>query len=168
MTLEIRTIGDPVLREKCREIVSVDEEVIGIIEQMSDTLAASPGRVGLAASQIGVLKRLFVYDLGQGNHCLINPEIIEAENEIVCEEGCLSIPGIYVAIPRFERVKVSCTTPSGHDIVIEAEGFTAQVIQHECDHLGGVLIIDRCDADERKRALEEYQELKIQREQATA
>jgi peptide deformylase len=168
LILEIRTIGDPVLREKCRNVESVDEEVKGIIEQMSETLAGSPGRVGLAACQIGVLKRLFVYDLGQGTHCLINPEIVEAGNETVCEEGCLSIPGIYVSIPRFERVKVRGTTPSGHDVVIEAEGFVAQVLQHECDHLDGVLIIDRCDAEERKKALAEYQELKIQREQASA
>jgi peptide deformylase len=168
VTLEIRTIGDPVLREKCREVEEVDEEVRDIIEQMSETLAASPGRVGLAASQVGVLKRIFVYDLGYGPRCLINPRIVEAEDEAVCEEGCLSIPGVYVSIPRFGRVMVSCTTPSGHDIVVEAEGFCAQVLQHECDHLDGVLIIDRCDAEERKRALEEYQQLKIQREQATA
>lgn len=168
MVLEIRNIGDPVLRERCRDVEEVDSEVKALIEAMGETLSASPGRVGLAASQVGVLKRLFVYDLGYGTRCLLNPEIVETENETVCEEGCLSMPGVYVSIPRFERVKVRCQTTSGHNIVIEAEGFPAEVMQHECDHLDGVLIIDRCDPEERKRALEEYQELAIKREQATA
>ena len=168
MTMEIRIIGDPALREKCRDVGSTDEEVEDLFRRMSDTLAASPGRVGLAASQVGVLKRIFVYDLGHGPHCIINPEIIETENGTVCEEGCLSIPGIYISVPRFERVKVRCTTLSGHNIVLETEGFPAQVLQHECDHLEGILIIDRCDSEERKRALQELQQLQIQREQATA
>jgi peptide deformylase len=149
-TMEIRIIGDPALRE------------------MSGTLAASPGRVGLAAPQVGVLKRIFIYDLGHGPHCMINPELVETEDEAICQEGCLSIPGIYVSVPRFQRVKVKCTTLSGHKIVLEAEGFTAQVMQHECDHLEGVLILDRCDPEEKKRALAEFQQLQIQREQATA
>jgi peptide deformylase len=166
--MEIKTLGDPVLREKCRQVEAVDDEVADLIEKMSETLRASPGRVGLAASQVGVLKKLFVYDLGFGNRCLINPEIIEIENETFCEEGCLSIPGIYISVKRYERVKVKCKTLSGHNIVIEAEGFLAQVLQHECDHLEGVLIIDRCDPAERKRAMEEYQELSIRREQVTA
>jgi peptide deformylase len=168
LTMEIRIIGDPALREKCREVTSTDEEVKDLFKKMADTLAASPGRVGLAASQVGVLKRIFIYDLGYGPRCIINPEIVETEDETFCEEGCLSIPGIYVSLPRFGRVKVKCTTLSGHNIVLEAEGFTAQVLQHECDHLEGVLIIDRCDPEERKRALAEFQQLQIQREQATA
>lgn len=168
MTLGIRKLGDPVLREKCRDVEKVDREINRLIEDMADTLKASPGRVGLASSQVGVLKRLFVYDTGCGTRCLINPEIIEAENETLCEEGCLSVPGVYVSLPRFQRVKVRCSTPSGHRIVIEAEGFAAQVMQHECDHLEGVLILDRCSPEERKKALEEYQQLAFQREQATA
>ncbi len=168
MAMEIKIIGDPALREKCRDVVSRDKEVLDLFKQMSETLAASPGRVGLAASQVGVLKRIFVYDLGHGPHCIINPEIIETENEVLCEEGCLSIPGIYISLPRFQRVKVRCTTLSGHNIVLEVEGFPAQVFQHECDHLEGVLIVDRCDPEERKRALQEFQQLQIQREQATA
>jgi peptide deformylase len=168
LTMEIRIIGDPALREKCRDVVSLDKEVHDLFKQMSDTLADSPGRVGLAAPQVGVLKRIFIYDLGYGPHCIINPEIVETESEALCEEGCLSIPGVYVSLPRFGRVKVKCTTLSGHNIVLEAEGFPAQVFQHECDHLEGVLIIDRCDPEEKKRALQEFQQLQIQREQATA
>ncbi len=168
MALEIKTLGDPVLREECRDVEAVDREIDELIEAMGETLKASPGRVGLAASQVGVLKRLFVFDTGSGLRCLINPEIVETADETMCEEGCLSLPGVYVSIPRFGRVKVRCMTPSGHRIAIEAEGFAAQLLQHECDHLEGVLIIDRCDPEEKKRALEEYQQLAIQREQATA
>ncbi len=168
MALRIRTFGDPVLREKCREVEEVDEEVRELIGEMGEVLSEAPGRLGLAASQVGVLKRLFIYDLGAGIRCLINPEIIEAADEEVCEEGCLSIPGVSVSLPRHSRVRARCMTPSGHRIVIEGEGLIAQLLQHECDHLDGVLIIDRCDPEERKRALEEYQEQSIRREQTTA
>lgn len=168
MELEIRTIGDPVLREKCREVDQVDSEVSNLIDDMMETLGSAPGRAGLAASQVGVLKRLFVYDIGYGPRCLINPEMIETDNEITCEEGCLSIPGVSISLPRFERIKVRCQTPSGHNIVVESRGFTAQVMQHECDHLEGVMIIDRCDPEDKKKALEEYQELVTRRAQATA
>jgi len=167
LALKIRTFGDPVLREKCREVEEVDEEVRELIEQMGKALAEEPGRLGLAASQVGVLKRLFVYDLGAGVRCLINPEIIETADEKACEEGCLSVPGVYVSLPRYGRVKARCITPSGHRIVIEGEGLIAQLLQHECDHMEGMLIVDRCDPEERKRALEEYQEQAIRREQAT-
>lgn len=168
MALEIRTLGDPVLREKCRAVETVDREVRDLVLKMEETLREAPGRVGLAASQVGVLKKLFIYDLGHGTRCLINPKIVETENETLCEEGCLSLPGVYISLPRFERVKVSCMTPSGQNIVLESVGFTAQVLQHECDHLEGVLIIDRCDPDERKRALEQCEEHAIRREEAGA
>jgi peptide deformylase len=104
---------------------------------------------------------MFVYDFGYGPRCLINPRIIEGEGEQTGDEGCLSFPGIYVTVTRFDRIKTSCFTPSGHNIVIESEGFPARVMQHECDHLDGVLLIDRCDAEERERALEEFQEIDL-------
>lgn len=163
MALKIRTFGDPVLREKCRDLEKVDSEVRELIDQMSDTLGESSGRVGLAAPQVGVLKRLFVYDFGFGPRCLINPSIIEGAGEQTSDEGCLSFPGIYVNIPRYEKVRASCVTPSGHRIIIEAEDFPSRVLQHECDHLDGVLIIDRCDSEERKRAMEEFQEIALRK-----
>ena len=161
MALRIRTLGDPVLREKSRTVEEFDAEAKELISEMADTLYEQPGRAGLAAPQVGVLKRLFVYDLGHGPRCLINPEIIAAEGGQPNEEGCLSLPGIYITVPRYARVRVSCHTPSGHKVVIEAADFPARLMQHECDHLDGVLIIDRCDDEERKRALEEYQELEL-------
>jgi peptide deformylase len=163
LALRIRTLGDPVLREKSRRLEEVDAEARELIEEMADTLCEQPGRVGLAAPQVGVLKRLFVYDLGHGPRCLVNPEIVAAQGEQPNEEGCLSLPGIYITVPRHQRVRVRCSTPSGHNVVIEAEDFPARVMQHECDHLDGVLIIDRCDEEERKRALEEYQELELRK-----
>ena len=163
MALGIRKLGDPVLRERSREIDSFDAEARELIDQMWETLSDAPGRVGLAAVQVGVLKRLFVYDLGYGPRCLLNPEIVSGSGEKPNDEGCLSLPGVYVAVPRFESVKVKCTTPSGHNVFIEAEEFPARVMQHECDHLDGVLIIDRCDAEEKKRALEEYGELEMRK-----
>lgn len=168
MTLEIRKLGDPVLREKCREVETVDPEVRELVRMMGETVNLDETRVGLAASQAGVLKRLCVYDIGHGVRCLINPEIIEAEGETVHQEGCLSLPGISVAVPRHDGVKVRFTTLSGYGIVLEAQGFLARVLQHECDHLDGILIIDRCDEEERRRALAEYQELELEREQAGA
>ena len=163
LALKIRTLGDPVLRERSRELSEIDSDARSLINEMSDTLASEPGRVGLAAPQVGVLKRLFVYDFGCGPRCMVNPEIVEAEGEEQNDEGCLSLPGIYVNVERHSRVVTKCVTPSGHNVLIEAEGFPARVMQHECDHLDGVLILDRCDSEERKRALEEYQELEIRR-----
>lgn len=168
MTLEIRKLGDLMLRERSREVEEVDQEIKDLIEAMGETLHGVTGRVGLAASQVGVLKRLFVYDIGHGVRSIINPTILDSEGEKECEEGCLSVPGVFVSLPRYDRVRMRCTTPSGHNIVIEAQGFLAQVFQHECDHLDGVLVIDRCDEEERRRALEEYQELELQREQSSA
>ena len=168
MTLEIRKLGDLLLRERSREVEEIDEEIKGLIDAMGETLHSSPGRVGLAALQVGVMKRVFVYDLGLGVRSIINPSIFDSEVEKESEEGCLSIPGISVSLPRYDLIKMRCETPSGHNIVIEAQGFLAQVFQHECDHLDGLLIIDRCDEEERRRALEEYQDLELQREQRSA
>jgi len=163
LALKIRTFGDPVLREKSHRIEKIDSDVKELIREMSETLEESPGRIGLAAPQVGILKRLFIYDLGYGLRCLINPDIVCGEGEELSEEGCLSFPGVYVAVPRFEKVRIRCLTQRGQDIVIEAEGFGARILQHEYDHLEGILIVDRCDSEEKKRALKEYQELDIQR-----
>ena len=165
MALEIRTLGDPILREKCRVLDGVSPGVKGLVIKMGDIIHAEQGRAGLAASQVGVLERLFVYDFGHGVRCFINPEIVEKENECIVEEGCLSIPGILVPIPRYDKVVLRCTTLSGYRILFESVGFLAQVFQHECDHLDGILIIDRCGDEERRIALEEYRVMDFQRRQ---
>jgi peptide deformylase len=104
-----------------------------------------------------------VYDLGLGPRCVINPEIFASSGEESNEEGCLSLPGLSVEVRRFRKVSVRCVTASGHNITIEAEDYPARLMQHECDHLDGILIIDRCDDEERKRALVAYQELELLR-----
>jgi len=149
------------LREPCRGVETVDSEVRKLVRQMEETLREDPTRIGLAANQVGVLKRLFIYDAGQGPRCVINPELVSKEGEAPGGEGCLSIPGIMVEVPRFDRVSMRCRTLGGQTITIEAEGFLARMFQHECDHLDGVLIIDRCGEEERRRALAEYQEMEL-------
>lgn len=166
MILEIRTLGDPVLRERCPEVGEVDGEVGGLMDDMIETIEAHPNHVGLAASQVGALKKAFVYDVGHGGRCVINPEIVHSEGESTMEEGCLSLPGIAVRVPRADRIKMRCRTRKGHQIMIEASDFVARIFQHERDHLDGVLIIDRCDKEERRLALAEYQEIELERKQA--
>lgn len=168
MVMEIRTLGDPVLREKCHRVEEMDPEVKGLIKGMSDTLREETTRVGIAAPQVGSIKRLFIYDLGHGVRCALNPEMIEREGEYTSEEGCLSIPGVSIEVRRFQRIKMRCRTTSGHRIVVESWGFSARVFQHECDHLDGILIIDRCSDEERRRALAVYQELEFAREKVGA
>ncbi len=154
----MRKIGDPVLREKCKDVQEIDAGVRRLIRDMEETMIAAGGR-GLAASQVGVLKNLFVYDSGHGIRCVINPEIVEAEGEEKSEEGCLSIPGVVVNVNRAKRIKVKCKTHTGYSIVMEPGGFLSRVFQHEYDHLNGVLIIDRCDAEERRRAFALLEEI---------
>jgi peptide deformylase len=159
--LEIRKLGDPVLREKCAQVTAVDKEMEALIAGMCDALTEKPGRAGLAAPQVGVPFRFFVYDAGFGPRVLINPSVVESSGELLVEEGCLSLPGVYVTLKRYEHVKVRGTTLSGHNIVMETEGFVGQLLQHECDHLDGVLMIDRCESEEKERAIAEFEQLEM-------
>ncbi|MBN2169379.1 MAG: peptide deformylase [Actinobacteria bacterium] len=161
MALQIRKLGDPILREKCLEVPRVDSEIMKLVDAMQESLEFSPNGIGLAATQVGSLKKLFVYDIGHGLRCILNPEMVDADDERFKGESCLSLPGISVQVPRFEKVKMTCSTLSGHELTIEADGFMSQMLQHEYDHLNGILIIDRCDEEERKRALAEYHEIHL-------
>lgn len=146
--LEVITYPDPLLREKAREIEDFNDSVKKLAEDMLDTMYAAPG-IGLAANQVGSLLRLIVADLNpldeSKRHPLIlaNPEIIEAEGESLAEEGCLSIPGFTSNVKRYRWVKVSALDLKGSPLEIEAEDLLARVLQHEIDHLDGVLFIDR-------------------------
>lgn len=136
-----------------------ENDLKDLCKRMARIMYDAPG-VGLAAPQIGVLKRVIVYDLEdeKGNViALCNPQIIESGEETeVDEEGCLSLPGISVPIERPARVVCEAQSIGGKDVRIEAEGFHARVLQHEIDHLDGVLILDRATPDERKSALQRY------------
>ena len=141
--LEIRKIGDPVLRIKAKKIDELTKNNNDLIDKMFETMYAEDG-VGLAAPQIGISKRIAVVDIREDNKIvLINPEIIVEEGKSVMKEGCLSIPGEIGDVVRSEKIKVKSLDRKGNEIEFEAEGFEARAIQHEIDHLNGILFIDK-------------------------
>ena len=142
----IVTYGDEVLRRRAEDVLEVNEEIRALIERMYATMEESRG-LGLAAPQIGVSKRVFVYDVGEGKHAVINPRIVKRSGEEYSVEGCLSIPGLQGEVPRALRVTLTGLDESGRKIRIRAEGLLARVFQHEIDHLEGTLFIDRADPD---------------------
>jgi peptide deformylase len=150
---KIRTLGDPVLRERCIEVSKIDDLVKSLARNLTDTMKDAPG-VGLAASQIGVLRRVFVYDIGEGTKVLINPVFLKKRGEIVEEEGCLSLYEIKCPVKRYQKVVVKGKNLKGEDIIVEAEDLLARVLQHEMDHIDGVLFIDRINKEDRIRVLE--------------
>lgn len=147
----IITKEDPLLRKKSKIVKDIDDNVKKIISDMFETLYISDNGVGLAAPQIGILKRIVVIDTEEEEPmALINPEIIFSEGQIDSEEGCLSCPEEYGIVQRSERVKVKALNEDGQEIEIEAEGFLAIVLQHELDHLKGVLFIDKSTPKEKE------------------
>jgi peptide deformylase len=150
----IRVFGDPVLKQRAAEVTNVDGALVRLVDDMVETMYEAPG-VGLAAPQVGVQKRLFVYDLhdGLGARTLINPVISESRGEWEYEEGCLSVPGLYFPIVRPKEVHLTGYDLDGNEVSIEADEFEARVFQHELDHLDGRLLLELLDADQRKAAM---------------
>lgn len=138
---------DPVLREVCKPVSKITPNIHKLLKDMADTMYDAEG-VGLAAPQIGILKRVIVMDVGDEHGLIemINPEIIEREGEQFGPEGCLSIPGFTGDVRRAERVKAKGLDRHGNEIVIEGTGLLARCIQHEIDHLNGVLYTDLAEA----------------------
>ena len=158
MALEMRTFGDPVLKTRAAPVEDFDEALERLAEGMLATMREQEG-VGLAANQVGRLKRILVAAIEDEQFVLVNPVIEEmAETTEAGSEGCLSIPGIQVEVERPTAVTVSGQDVSGEPIRIEAEGLLARVLQHEVDHLDGVLILDRTDRASRKAAMREWRE----------
>jgi peptide deformylase len=151
-TYNIRIFGDPVLRQRARDIEKVDGRLVRLAEDMIDTMYAAPG-VGLAATQVGVERRLFVYDVGDGPQTVVNPTISESRGEWDFEEGCLSVPGLHWNIVRPKEVHFAGFDLAGNEISIDADEYLARVFQHELDHLDGVLLLERLQPDERKEAM---------------
>jgi peptide deformylase len=147
---EIRLFGDPVLKTKSEPISEITESVKALITDLEQTTKL-PGRAGVAANQIGVNLRAFSYHVeGEVGH-LINPEIVERLGEVVeLDEGCLSLPEIWSKTPRYQKVVVKGLDVDGNEVKIEAEGLLAQVMQHEIDHLDGLVYLDRLDKAARK------------------
>lgn len=139
---EIIKLGDPILREKARPVPKITANVLRLLDNMAETMRAANG-VGLAAPQIGVPKRVVVVDVGDGLLELVNPELVAAEGEETAVEGCLSIPGLQGEVPRAYRVRVRYLDRQGEAREVEAEELAARALQHELDHLDGILFVDR-------------------------
>jgi peptide deformylase len=151
---EIRVFGDPVLKQRAQEVEELDGSLARLVEDMAETMYEAPG-IGLAAPQVGVQKRLFVYDLheGDGPQVVVNPVITESDGEWAYEEGCLSVPGLAWEIVRPKQVLLTGYDLDGNELAIEADELAARLFQHELDHLDGILLLERLDADTRKQAL---------------
>ena len=141
---QIVQIGDPVLRKKSKVVEKIDAKIIQLLDDMADTMYHADG-VGLAAPQVGILKRVVVIDIGDGLLELINPEIIETSGEQLDDEGCLSVAGEAGAVRRPYRVKVRAYDRNGNLFEIEGEELLARAFCHEIDHLDGVLFVDKIE-----------------------
>ncbi len=166
MAYEIRTFGDPVLKTPAAAVTQIDGKIARLVDDMFDTLYASESGIGLAAPQIGVQKQIFVWEVDDEAMVIINPEIVESRGEWVYDEGCLSIPGLYVEMLRPNEVLMRGLDLDGNELEIEASELMGRLFQHELDHLNGMLMFDRMTADQRKDALAEYR--RIVDEQAAA
>ena len=154
---QVRQYPDPVLRMKANDVEEIDDSVTGLVERMKGLMSEARG-VGLAAPQLGILRRVLVYQAGEEEpfRALVNPRVVESgEERLADDEGCLSLgaASVIVEVERPTTIVVEATSPEGEELRIEAEGLEARVIQHELDHLDGVLIIDRTSPEQRREAL---------------
>ena len=159
--LPILTYPDPILKSVAQPVDAVTDEIRALVEDMAETMYAAPG-VGLAANQIGVLKRIFVIDIADEDEpsdlkVFINPQIIEKDGEVVFSEGCLSFPGASEEIKRAATVKVKALDAQGNPFELEADGLLAIAIQHENDHLDGVLMIKKVGALKKRKISRQVQ-----------
>lgn len=153
--VQIRQYPDVALRMKAREVTEFDQVLADLAARMTTLMGDAQG-VGLAATQVGILERMFVFTPSeeQGSFAVVNPRIVESSEETETdEEGCLSLPEVRVPVERALRVRLEGVDPSGNRLVFELEGLSARAVQHELDHLDGVLIIDRTDEEHRREAL---------------
>jgi len=157
---EIRVIGDPVLRQRAGEVTDIDGKLALLADDMLTTMYEAPG-LGLAAPQVGVQKRIFVYDLGEGPQVVINPEVSEERGEWAYDEGCLSIPGLAFELVRPKEVHLVGYDLHGNELSIEADELLARCFLHELDHLDGVLFIERLEHDDRKAAMRIIREQRL-------
>ncbi len=153
----IRTFPDPVLSMTTSSVTAFDDDLARLVEDMLDTMYDAPG-VGLAAPQIGVSKRLFVADVGEGPFVMVNPSIVANEGKWKFEEGCLSVPGKYWTIKRFDYVAVEGVDAAGRPVAYDGDELMGRVLQHEIDHLDGMLLLSRLGQRVKKQALKELRE----------
>ena len=166
----IRRFGDPILKSRATEVDRFDDALRSQVARMAGIMRDALG-VGLAAPQLGISQRLLVYRVGQDAPlvALVNPELEwSGSEEELFEEGCLSIPGVQVDVPRKIHVRVRAKDEDGEERVVEASGLEARVIQHEMDHLDGVLMLDRTSRDQKKEAMRTLRELQRERDERAA
>lgn len=156
----IHLLGSPFLRQRAVEVEKIDDEVRALVQDLFDTMRADRG-VGLAANQIGVARRVAVVDTGEEPPLvLINPAIVAQEGSVTQEEGCLSIPEIYAEVTRARRVVVETTDLQGNRVRVEATDLKARAVQHEIDHLDGILFIDRLSPMKRQLLLAKWRRMR--------
>lgn len=156
---DIRVVGDPVLRTPCEEIREIDARVRTLVEDLLETVD-DPGRAGLAANQIGVSLRAFSWNIEGEVGYVLNPRLVEVSTDEYQDgdEGCLSVPGLYFPTTRGWYARVEGIDLDGKPVVVEGEELMARCLQHECDHLEGLLYLDRLERDVRKKALRAVRE----------
>lgn len=142
----IREMGDPVLNKVCKEVKEINDRTLDLIDDMFDTMYEANG-VGLAAPQVGILKRIVVIDCGEDPILLINPEILETSGEQTGQEGCLSVPGKSGQVTRPNYAKVKALNEEMEEIIVEGEGLLARALCHEIDHLDGHLYVEKVEGD---------------------
>lgn len=153
----IRTFGDPVLRTVAADVNDDPPSLRRLIDDMLETMYEAPG-VGLAAPQIGISKRIFVADIGEGPFHMVNPEIVDMSDTWTFDEGCLSVPGYYWQIKRPGYAKARGFDVDGNPVEYEGEELMGRVLQHEIDHLGGMLLLERLSRRAKKQALRDIRE----------
>ena len=151
---EIRVQGDDVLTKVCKEVKALTPRTLVLIEDMLDTMYEAQG-VGLAAPQVGILKRIVVIDVGEGPMVLINPEILETSGEQTGDEGCLSVPGLAGQVTRPNYVKVKALDENMEEVIYEGEGLLARAFCHEIDHLDGHLYVEKVEGELHEPVYEE-------------
>ena len=162
MSYQIRTFGDPVLASQAAAVTDIDGKVVRIVEEMFDTLYDSDSGIGLAAPQVGIQRQIFVWDMDDEPMVILNPTIVESDGEWVYDEGCLSIPGLYVEMTLPKTVLMKGIDMNGNEISLEADELEARLFQHESDHMNGVLMFNRMKNEQRKQAIAEYKKLSEQ------
>jgi peptide deformylase len=155
---QIRLLGDPVLKTRSEPIGTIDARVRSLVEDLVDSVKL-PGRAGVAASQIGVNLRAFSYNIDGDIGYILNPVLVElaGEPELV-DEGCLSVPGLWYPTKRYPFARVTGIDLDGNPVAVAGEGLMAQALQHETDHLDGLLYLDRLDKENRRAAMKEVRE----------
>lgn len=153
----IRTFGDPVLRTTCEPVTQFGESTVALAQDLLDT-AAPEGRAAVAAPQIGIAVRAFGYDLHGRRGVVFNPEVVASGEVLDIDEGCLSVPGLFFPTPRYEFATVRGVNEHGQPVEISGDGVFAQMLQHETDHLNGVVYVQTLPSDRRKEAMRQIRQ----------